>query len=523
MRKRVGLARALVMSPEVMLYDEPTTGLDPIMGDIINELILRTRRLHPVTSVVVTHDMLTAHKVADRVVMIYPLGRLRDDEPQVIYDGPPEGLEDCDDRRVVQFVRGEAGERLMELREEIDGRVYRNGRIMDERVIRIRVGVVVLAAALVTATLVVHFGEFPNVFRGQYTVYLAFPEAPGVTLDTPVRKNGILIGRVSEVELLDEGGVMISVQIENKFRLRRNEIARIRTASLLGDAIIEFVPSGEKGAPTDLIADGDVLENGVVVGDPLKALEIFVSLEGDLRSSMDSFRTAGDEVAQTARNINAVVGNNEHQIQRIVQKSELALDEFHGAMQGIDEIMGDPEMRQRLRKSLEDLPALIADARQTLQNARDTLENFERVGQRAETNLENLEGFTKPLGERGPQLVENIERSMRNLDELLAQMVRFSEALNNREGTLGKLVYEPEVYNKLDRAAANVEDVSRRLRPIIDDLRVFSDKIATDPRQLGVKGAMDRRPTGMKYMPQSSWDGAPAIQGSPILGGDGHR
>jgi len=123
MRKRVGLARAMVMTPEVMLYDEPTTGLDPIMGDVINELILRTRRSHPVTSVIVTHDMLTTRKVADRVVMIYPLARLRDDEPQIIYDGPPEGMEKCEDRRVVQFVRGEAGERLMELREEIDGRV----------------------------------------------------------------------------------------------------------------------------------------------------------------------------------------------------------------------------------------------------------------------------------------------------------------------------------------------------------------------------------------------------------------
>jgi phospholipid/cholesterol/gamma-HCH transport system substrate-binding protein len=185
--------------------------------------------------------------------------------------------------------------------------------------------------------------------------------------------------------------------------------------------------------------------------------------------------------------------------------------------------MGDPEMRQRLRQSLNDLPELIADARQTMQNARDTLDKFEQVGQRAETNLENLEGFTKPLGERGPQLVENIERSMRNLDELLAQMVRFSEALNEREGSLGKFVYEPDVYDKIDRAATNIEDVSRRLRPIIDDLRVFSDKIATDPRQLGVKGALDRRPTGMKYMPQNSWDPPPPAQHSPIYSGDGYR
>jgi len=118
MRKRVGLARALVLEPEVMLYDEPTTGLDPIMSDVINELILGTRRQHPVTSIVVTHDMRTAQKVADRVVMLYPLSRLAADEPQILYDGPADRIERATDNRVSQFVRGEAGERLMEMRQQ---------------------------------------------------------------------------------------------------------------------------------------------------------------------------------------------------------------------------------------------------------------------------------------------------------------------------------------------------------------------------------------------------------------------
>ncbi|HPM82522.1 MAG TPA: ABC transporter ATP-binding protein [Candidatus Anammoximicrobium sp.] len=116
MRKRVGLARALVMNPELILYDEPTTGLDPIMSDVINELMIRTRRNHPVTSVIVTHDMLSARKVADRVVMLHPVGRLGPGESQVIFDGPPSVLDRCDDVRVRQFVHGEAGERLMEMR-----------------------------------------------------------------------------------------------------------------------------------------------------------------------------------------------------------------------------------------------------------------------------------------------------------------------------------------------------------------------------------------------------------------------
>lgn len=116
MRKRVGLARALILKPELVLYDEPTTGLDPIMSDVINELILSTRRKHPVTSVVVTHDMRTARKVADRVLMLFPRTRLRSDQSQILFDGPPSQLENAEDRRVRQFVRGEAGERLMELR-----------------------------------------------------------------------------------------------------------------------------------------------------------------------------------------------------------------------------------------------------------------------------------------------------------------------------------------------------------------------------------------------------------------------
>jgi phospholipid/cholesterol/gamma-HCH transport system ATP-binding protein len=129
MRKRVGIARASVMNPELMLYDEPTTGLDPIMSDVINELIMRERHRHSITSVVVTHDMRTARKVADRVVMVFPVARLEPDEPQIIFDGPPSELERTKDRRVRQFVQGEAGERLMEMRQAA---AAASGRAQDE-------------------------------------------------------------------------------------------------------------------------------------------------------------------------------------------------------------------------------------------------------------------------------------------------------------------------------------------------------------------------------------------------------
>jgi phospholipid/cholesterol/gamma-HCH transport system substrate-binding protein len=131
---------------------------------------------------------------------------------------------------------------------------------------------------------------------------------------------------------------------------------------------------------------------------------------------------------------------------------------------------------------------------------------MKQASDRATTNLSNLENFTKPLGERGPQLVDNLDGSLANINELLEQLVTFSDNLNSREGSLGRLMNDPALYLKLDRTLGNAEEITSRLKPILDDIRVFSDKIARDPRQLGLKGALDKRPigTGGKSPPPSS-------------------
>jgi phospholipid/cholesterol/gamma-HCH transport system ATP-binding protein len=115
MKKRVGLARALALSPEIVLYDEPTTGLDPIMSDVINELIVQARERRRITSIVVTHDMVTVGRTVDRVIMLYPLPRLEPGVSQIVFDGTPAEAFSAADPRVYQFVHGQAGERLQEL------------------------------------------------------------------------------------------------------------------------------------------------------------------------------------------------------------------------------------------------------------------------------------------------------------------------------------------------------------------------------------------------------------------------
>ena len=105
-RKRVALARAIVLEPEVVLYDEPTTGLDPIRADVINELIISLRQRLGITSVVVTHDMASANKIADRIVMIY--------DGRVVADAPAASFADSEDVLVQRFIKGEADEADLE-------------------------------------------------------------------------------------------------------------------------------------------------------------------------------------------------------------------------------------------------------------------------------------------------------------------------------------------------------------------------------------------------------------------------
>ena len=99
MKSRVGLARALVMKPEIMLYDEPTSALDPIMTDKINELILSLRDKLSMTSVVVTHDMASAYRIADTIAMIY--------EGKIVFCGTPAQIRATRNPYIQQFIRGQ--------------------------------------------------------------------------------------------------------------------------------------------------------------------------------------------------------------------------------------------------------------------------------------------------------------------------------------------------------------------------------------------------------------------------------
>jgi phospholipid/cholesterol/gamma-HCH transport system ATP-binding protein len=109
MQKRVGLARAVAADPEIIFFDEPTTGLDPIMADIINDLIIATVKDVGATTLSITHDMVSARKIADRIAMLY--------KGKIIWQGPTSEIDSSGNPFVEQFIHGSAeGPIKMEVR-----------------------------------------------------------------------------------------------------------------------------------------------------------------------------------------------------------------------------------------------------------------------------------------------------------------------------------------------------------------------------------------------------------------------
>lgn len=102
MRKRVGLARAIALKPQVLLYDEPTTGLDPIMTDVVNHLILDTQKKLGITTVVISHDIPATFSIADKIAMLH--------EGKILLEGSAEDFKDTSNKIVAGFLKGKATE-----------------------------------------------------------------------------------------------------------------------------------------------------------------------------------------------------------------------------------------------------------------------------------------------------------------------------------------------------------------------------------------------------------------------------
>lgn len=360
---------------------------------------------------------------------------------------------------------------------------------MDDRVIHFRLGlfVVIVCTAMMAVFLVYLFGEVPSM--GRRTIYVRFADVTGVTEETPVRKNGILVGRVRNMTPT-ESGVVVSLAIDSKWKLFENELCRIGTDNLFGDAVLEFVSTGDLGASSREIQDGEYMK-GVVASDPLDAMRVVVDMKEEFHSALLAIRSAGEEVGSMAESMNMLVADNQRQVNQVLGRADKAFGRFDTAMVSINQVVGNEDLQLALEEALEGVPTLVS-------NAGSLLQNINNVTNEAEINLKNLRGLTEPLGEQGGSIISKLSKSADRLDSMMIEFQEFGQRLNSGQGTVGQLVHNPELYNNLNRAAENIEKLSRELRPIMNDARVVVDKVARNPRMLGVQGALHRRTSGIK-------------------------
>ncbi|HEX4149560.1 MAG TPA: MlaD family protein [Pirellulales bacterium] len=359
---------------------------------------------------------------------------------------------------------------------------------MNERVVQFRVGVMVLATVFITAILVVYFDGLPAAIEGKYVLYIDFPEAPDISVGTPVRKSGILIGRVSKVQFAEEldpklQGVVVTVEIDGNRQLHRNETPKI-SKELLGDAFIQFVPArGHRAAqpPTGpaMLQPGEMVEGETSTD----ALQVISQLQGNLTGALRSVAKTSDEIGLLSHQVNGLLRNNNEQFVRVVNKAELALDSIHETVQNANLLVGDPALRNNIFATAAELPRTIGRMNDALVRMQDTFESADR-------NFRNVEGLTKPLGERGPQLVANLETAASGINQLVRDVNLFTRALNSPEGTVGRLINDDELYEQVNQTIANVNRLMCELKPILDNARIFTDKMARHPESIGVRGAL---------------------------------
>ncbi len=363
---------------------------------------------------------------------------------------------------------------------------------MNDRTKQFRVGVIVFATIVLTSMLILWNSDFSALpFRGRYQVKMLVDQAPGVAPDTPVRRRGLPIGRVASIEDTDTGA-LITLNIDDGKVIKSNEAPRIQS-SLMGDAVIEFIPVRlpEGAVP---LAPGEIVQ-GQYAPNPM---DLLVTLQGDLRQTIVSLGEAGEEVAELADRLNTVLGANDMQrITRLVESTEQAMSQFAQVAENFNDVIGDEQFKAQLKAGLVQLPSVMQDARAIL-------EALEGAVASADQNLKNLQGLTGPLGDRGTVIVQRMESSIRNLEELLGQVAVFTKSINDSQGTVGLLIRDREAYDRLNDTMANANaaifDIRKitsdpatraRIRQILDNVADLTDKLARDPARLA-RGVINR-------------------------------
>jgi len=364
---------------------------------------------------------------------------------------------------------------------------------MDERVMQFRVGVVFLATLLITGILLVLFGKLPSYIGGTYDIQVLLSDASGITKDTPVRKSGLVIGRVESVRLIDQDSqALVTAKIQDDKFIYQNEDCWVARNLLSGDTALTFIPNRDKpGAGKPIERDKPLV--GKISEDPTGVKKV---LEDALRSPIDTVSSTGKALTEASKELEKAA----HKVGELFDKEtqehfKTVLDDAAAALK----VLGKKENQEKLGEAIDQLPGTLKGMNNTFRRTNEMLDQFTQRSADGKTPIkrmvdtvelaertlkmteQTLRKFSQPAREGELAPTEQMAKAMENINDITTLMRTIMTRIEQGEGSLGALMTDRQLYDRLNHAAKNIEQVSAELKPIIDDARVFSDKIARHP------------------------------------------
>lgn len=405
---------------------------------------------------------------------------------------------------------------------------------------KFRIGVFVLATLVLLAVLVTLFSGLPSLFTPHYRYTVILPNASGVGPGTPVRRSGVRIGDVQDVELdNDTGNVRVAISVERKYSLRKNEVA-VLNRGLLGDASIDFVPrpADPKQAP-DLgmlepgselrglaQADAQALLNQATelmpgtqdaIREVGRAAKTFNDLGPDINTAIREFRDlskttrelvpemakTNDEARIAVRNWGKLGERLDVLVQTQQEKLIKTLEDLDDTLQRVGRVFNEENQRnlsatlKNVRQASDSLDSITRNTDDLIKESRKTMARVDTSLARTDEVLSNLQRTTKPMADRSDTVMRNLDESTARLNQVLIEAQELMRAVAKSNGTVARLLNDPDLYNNLNDAACMLTRMMPRVDRILRDAEVFADKIARHPESLGVGGAV-RPGSGIK-------------------------
>ena len=305
------------------------------------------------------------------------------------------------------------------------------------------------------------------------------------------------------MELTPDSTVQVTAGIDDGQSIRENEVAAIRTSLLGGNAVIDIIKSGQKDEPRTPVPPGAKIQ-GMVYADPL---QVASKLEDRLSGAIDSVSRTSVDLSTVSHKISQLIDSNQQGINRIVKQTDDATEQLRQLGHSANDVFGSQDAKARFQQTLNQVQEILAKTNTTEDRVNELVASLQK-------NSENLNKFTGALGDNGAAVISQLGQSAQKLDVVLAQMVKLTGTLNSKEGSLGQLINDPTLYQRINTTTENIEDLSRQLKPVLRNVNLLTDQLARHPEKLGLRGALERS-QGTK------WPSEPAAgRVSPLMDAD---